>query len=304
MNLLQKFKIGLTRTRAQTISRITEIIRRNRFDEDALEEIEETLLEADVGVEVVENLVGALSETVSDNSNRAADNPLELIKSNLVDLLSANNDRKVERFLHKPWVILLVGVNGSGKTTTAGKLAYYFGLQDKKTVIAAADTFRAAAVEQVEEWAKRGGARLVKQKTGADPAAVTFDAYQSAKSRGEDLLIVDTAGRLQAKKNLMDELGKIARVLKKHDPDAPHEILLVIDATTGQNGLSQARGFTLSAGGTGLIVTKLDGTARGGVVFPIFKELGIPVQFIGLGEGLEDLQPFDSRTFVEALLES
>ena len=304
MNLLQKFKIGLTRTRAQTISRITEIIRRNRFDEDALEEIEETLLEADVGVDVVENLVGALSETVSDNSNRAADNPLELIKSNLVDLLSANNDRKVERFLHKPWVILLVGVNGSGKTTTAGKLAYYFGLQDKKTVIAAADTFRAAAVEQVEEWAKRGGARLVKQKTGADPAAVTFDAYQSAKSRGEDLLIVDTAGRLQAKKNLMDELGKIARVLKKHDPDAPHEILLVIDATTGQNGLSQARGFTLSAGGTGLIVTKLDGTARGGVVFPIFKELGIPVQFIGLGEGLEDLQPFDSRTFVEALLES
>jgi len=171
-------------------------------------------------------------------------------------------------------------------------------------VIAAADTFRAAAVEQVEEWAKRGGARLVKQQSGADPAAVVFDAYQSTRARGEDLLIVDTAGRLQAKRNLMEELGKISRVLRKQDPAAPHEVILVLDAITGQNGLSQARGFTLAAGGTGVIVTKLDGTARGGVVIPIHKELGLPVEFIGLGEGLDDMQPFDAGIFVDAMMET
>jgi len=304
MNLLQKFRIGLARTRNQTIGRITGILNRNRIDNTALDDIEEALLEADVGVEAVDLFLDELRSKLSDNSQKNADNYLELLKLRLTELLSEDNGHGTARFTRKPWVILLVGVNGSGKTTTAGKLAHYFGLQGKKVVIAAADTFRAAAVEQVEEWARRGGARLVKQSAGADPGAVTFDAYQSARSRGEDLLIVDTAGRLQAKKNLMDELGKIARVLKKHDPEAPHEVMLILDATTGQNGLSQARGFLSAAGGTGLIVTKLDGTARGGIVIPIHKEIGLPVQFIGLGEGLEDLQPFDARAFIDALLET
>ena len=304
MNLLQRFKIGLGRTRSQTVGKITDILRRSKIDEDVLSELEDALLEADIGVDVVDELMENLRENLSSDSAAMKQNPVELIKTNLVEIFSNTSVEKLQRFSYKPWVILLVGVNGSGKTTTAGKLSHYFGLQGKRTVIAAADTFRAAAVEQVEEWAERGGARLVKQQSGADPAAVVFDAYQSARARGEDLLIVDTAGRLQAKRNLMEELGKISRVLRKHDPAAPHEVILVLDAITGQNGLSQARGFTSAAGGTGVIVTKLDGTARGGVVIPIHKELGLPVEFIGLGEGLDDMQPFDAGIFVNAMLET
>jgi len=304
VNLLQRFKIGLGRTRSQTVGKITDILRRSKIDEDVLSELEDALLEADIGVDVVDELMENLRENLSSDSAAMKQNPVELIKTNLVEIFSNTSVEKLQRFSYKPWVILLVGVNGSGKTTTAGKLSHYFGLQGKRTVIAAADTFRAAAVEQVEEWAERGGARLVKQQSGADPAAVVFDAYQSARARGEDLLIVDTAGRLQAKRNLMEELGKISRVLRKHDPAAPHEVILVLDAITGQNGLSQARGFTSAAGGTGVIVTKLDGTARGGVVIPIHKELGLPVEFIGLGEGLDDMQPFDAGIFVNAMLET
>jgi len=304
VNLLQRFKIGLGKTRSQTVGKITDILRRSKIDEDVLSELEDALLEADIGVDAVEELMKNLRENLSSDSAAMKQNPVELIKTNLVEIFSNTSVEKLQRFSYKPWVILLVGVNGSGKTTTAGKLSHYFGLQGKRTVIAAADTFRAAAVEQVEEWAERGGARLVKQQSGADPAAVVFDAYQSARARGEDLLIVDTAGRLQAKRNLMEELGKISRVLRKHDPAAPHEIMLVLDAITGQNGLSQARGFTSAAGGTGVIVTKLDGTARGGVVIPIHKELGLPVEFIGLGEGLDDMQPFDAGIFVNAMLET
>ncbi len=304
MNLLQRFKIGLGKTRSQTVGKVADILRRGKIDEDVLSELEDALLEADIGVDAVEELMKNLRENLSSDSAAMKQNPVELIKTNLVEIFSNTSVEKLQRFSYKPWVILLVGVNGSGKTTTAGKLSHYFGLQGKRSVIAAADTFRAAAVEQVEEWAERGGARLVKQQSGADPAAVVFDAYQSARARGEDLLIVDTAGRLQAKRNLMEELGKISRVLRKHDPAAPHEVILVLDAITGQNGLSQARGFTSAAGGTGIIVTKLDGTARGGVVIPIHKELGLPVEFIGLGEGLDDMQPFDAGIFVNAMLET
>ena len=304
MNLLKRFRAGLARTRENTIGRITEIFRSGRIDEEVLEELEDALLEADVGVDTVDELIEKIRGTYKNNQGSEKQNPVEILKTDLIRFLNNHSPDSANRFSAKPWVILLVGVNGSGKTTTAGKLALYFGLQGKRTVIAAADTFRAAAVEQVEEWAKRGNARLVKQKTGADPASVAFDAYHSAKARGEDILIVDTAGRLQVKQNLMQELGKIYRVLKKQDPSAPHETLLVLDATTGQNGLSQAEGFTSIAGGTGLIITKLDGTARGGIVVPIRRRLNLPVEFIGLGEGVDDLQPFDAETFVNAIMDN
>ncbi|HHE46287.1 MAG TPA: signal recognition particle-docking protein FtsY [Bacteroidetes bacterium] len=304
MNLLQRFKTGLDRTRSHTVARIARIFKGGAIGESVLDEVEEALLEADVGVESTEMLIDNMRRYLTGSDARKKGNPVELLKADLVGIFDDTSRNGSRRFSCKPWVILLVGVNGSGKTTTAGKLSHHFRLQGKSTVIAAADTFRAAAVEQIEEWARRGGARLVKQQTGADPAAVAFDAYQSARSRGEDLLIVDTAGRLQAKRNLMEELAKISRVLKQQDPSAPHEVILVLDATTGQNGISQALGFTEAAGGTGIIVTKLDGTARGGVVIPIHKELGLPVEFIGLGEGLDDLQPFDAGLFVDAMLEA
>ena len=304
MSLLLRFKEGLAKTRARTISRIEGIFGRGHIDDQVLEELEDALLEADIGVDTVDELIEKLRENYSGRKRGEDFDPLKILKSQLVSQLTdCGLPARQERFSQKPWVILLVGVNGSGKTTTSGKLAHYYGREGKTSVIAAADTFRAAGIEQVEIWAKMGNARLVKQKSGADPAAVAFDAHQSALSRGEDLLIVDTAGRLQAKRNLMEELGKISRVLRKKDPTAPHEVLLVLDATTGQNGLAQARGFTAAAGGTGIIVTKLDGTARGGVIFPIRKELGLPVEFVGLGEGLEDLQPFEPKLFVDAIME-
>lgn len=300
MNLLEKFKSGLTRTREKTLGKISAIFNRGKLNNETIEEIEEALLEADLGVEATENLIESLRNEFKDQK----ENPLSILKSNLINMLDGHKSERKERFSHKPWVILLVGVNGSGKTTTAGKLAYRFSLLGKKSVIAAADTFRAAAVEQVEIWAKRGNARIVKQVTGSDPAAVAYDAMQSAIAKGEDVLIVDTAGRLQAKRNLMEELAKITRVLKRLDAEAPHEILLVIDATTGQNGLSQARGFTAAAGGTGLVITKLDGTARGGIVVPIRKELNLPIEFIGLGEGVDDLFEFNPEVFVEAIVKN
>jgi len=302
VNLFERFKNGLSRTREQTVDRLAGIFNRKKLTEEAIDELEDILLEADIGVDTVEELLDNLKVNLKSGSGANGNQPAEILENSLTELLADGSNPRKERFSCKPWVILLVGVNGSGKTTSAGKLAYHFGLQNKKSVIAAADTFRAAAVEQVEEWAVRGNARLVKQKTGADPAAVTFDAYISAKARGEDVLIVDTAGRLQAKRNLMEELAKISRVLKRHDSMAPHEVLIVIDATTGQNGLSQARGFKEASGCTGLIVSKLDGTARGGIIVPIHRELGLPVEFVGLGEGLQDLQPFESKAYVHAIL--
>lgn len=304
MNLFERFRTGMSRTREQTVGRIAEIFKRGKLTEEALEKLEEALLEADIGVDTVDELLVRLRVDLKDGPKSDNSEPVERLKNDLVALFSRGHQLHVGRFTQKPWVILLVGVNGSGKTTTAGKLAYFFGLQGKRSVIAAADTFRAAAVEQVEEWAERGNARLVKQQTGGDPAAVTFDAYQSTVARSEDVLIVDTAGRLQSKRNLMEELGKISRVLKRHDPTAPHEILIVIDATTGQNGLSQARGFTAASGGTGLVITKLDGTARGGVIVPIHRELGLPVEFVGLGENIDDLQPFAAPVFVNAIFDA
>jgi fused signal recognition particle receptor len=203
---------------------------------------------------------------------------------------------------HKPLIVMMVGINGVGKTTTVGKLAHGYRTAGKKVFIAAADTFRAAANEQLEIWAERAGAVIIQQKQGSDPAAVAFDAVHSAVARGADVVLIDTAGRLHTKVNLMEELRKIRRVLQKLSPDYPHEVLLVIDASTGQNGLRQAREFAAAVGVTGLVVTKLDGTARGGIVFAIVREMGTPVKFIGVGEKLDDLQPFDRRAFVDALL--
>lgn len=302
MSLLDKLRQGLARTREATIGKIAGLLGLERLDERALEDLEDLLLQADVGVPATMQLMDAVRANAKDETGRGVP-VVKLLESGLKGILDEVSTVKVQRFQAKPWVVLLVGVNGSGKTTTAGKLAYRFSQEGKKCVIAAADTFRAAAVEQVEVWAERAGARLIKQATGADPAAVAFDAYQSALSKGDDVLIVDTAGRLQAKHNLMDELAKIHRVLGKLDAAVPHEVLLVLDATTGQNGLSQARGFDKAAGVTGLIVTKLDGTARAGIVIPIQQELKLPVEFIGLGEAIDDLQPFVKSDFVDALLE-
>jgi fused signal recognition particle receptor len=266
--------------------------------------LEELLLEADTGVETTTSLIDELRDLGAGPNKITPEDVRSHLINRLTTLFDDDASEQHARFTTRPWVILLVGVNGSGKTTTAGKLAHQFAIQGKKSVIAAADTFRAAAVEQLEEWSRRSGARFVRQEGGADPASVAFDAYQSAVARGEDVLIVDTAGRLQAKKNLMDELAKVKRVLGRFDPTAPHEVLLVIDATTGQNGLSQARGFDSAAGVTGLVITKLDGTARGGIVIPIRKELGLPVKFISLGEKIDDLLPFSSEAYIEALLAS
>jgi len=303
MGLFDKLRSGLARTRELTVQKLSAVFGRGKIDENTLEELEEILLQADVGVKVTTELIDKLRDHDKRSGDTGQVDPHSMLLAALKQTLDGDDARKIDRFSRKPWVILMVGVNGSGKTTTAGKLAYQFSTLNKKTVIAAADTFRAAAVEQLEEWARRSASRFIRQKDGADPAAVAFDAYQSAIARGDDVLIVDTAGRLQAKKNLMDELAKIRKVLNRFDESAPHEVLLVLDATTGQNGLSQARGFDASAGVTGLVVTKLDGTARGGIIIPIRKELGIPVEFIGLGESINDLQQFDSESYLNALFE-
>ena len=302
MNLFERFRAGLTRTRAVTAGRISSLLGLKKLDETLLTGLEELLIEADIGVTAADEIIGGLrSHLKADASLSIA--PRDLLRAGLIEQLNHRVASPLPRFASMPWVMLLVGVNGTGKTTTAGKLAHYFSLAGKKSVIAAADTFRAAGVEQVEAWAERSGSRLVKQAQGADPAAVTFDAYQSARARGEDLLIVDTAGRLQSKRNLMEELAKISRTLKKLDPTAPHETLLVIDATTGQNGLSQAKSFLSASGLTGIVVTKLDGTARGGIAIAIHRELGLPIEFVGMGEAIDDLQPFNADAYVGAILE-
>jgi len=301
MGLYEKFRNGLSRTRDATVGSITGLLRKNKIDEATLEDLVDALLVADIGVTVVEQLIEMLRQSKRNGTGEHV--PVDIVKSELNRILLENGERTDSGANGKPKVILLVGVNGSGKTTTAGKLAYQYRQQGGKVVIAAADTFRAAAIEQLQTWAERSEARFIKSVPGADPASVTFDAYQSAIARGEDVVIVDTAGRLQAHRNLMEELGKIRRVVGKINPTAPHEVLLVIDSTTGQNGLSQARSFTNAAGVTGLVVTKLDGSARGGIVIPIKQELGLPIRYIGLGESIDDLQPFNSEMYVNALFD-
>lgn len=300
----QKFTEGLTKTRDLLVEKVEDLVRRyKKIDEDFFEELEEILISADVGVNTVMELIDELRGEVRKHKIEDALDLQPILSEKLVVLLK--NDEAQDAGLHieegRLNVLLFVGVNGVGKTTTIGKMAHMFKQQGKKVLLAAGDTFRAAAIEQLEVWGQRVGVDVIKQQQGADPAAVIFDAVQAAKSRGVDILLCDTAGRLQNKVNLMEELNKVYRVLQREIPGAPHEVLLVLDATTGQNALSQAKTFEQSAGVTGIVLTKLDGTAKGGIVIAIRNEMHIPVKYVGLGEKMDDLQPFDPEQFVHAL---
>jgi fused signal recognition particle receptor len=292
---------GLGKTRASLSSGLGSLILGSgSIDQDLLDEIETRLLTADVGMEATDQIINNLKLKLNRRQLADPQSFLAALKTELVELLKPV-DKPLEISAQKPYVMLVVGVNGVGKTTTIGKLCRFLEDQDLKPILAAGDTFRAAAVEQLQEWGTRNDVPVVAQATGADSASVIFDAYQSAKARGADVMIADTAGRLHTKDNLMQELEKIVRVLKKQDDALPHETLLVLDATTGQNALNQARSFHQSVNLTGICLTKLDGTAKGGMVFAIAKELGLPIRFIGVGEKIDDLRPFSAEQFVEAL---
>ena len=277
------------------------ITRRKKIDEEFYEELEEILIGADVGVNTVMQLIDDLRSEVKKRKIENASDLQPILSEKLVGLLKGDDHAELRMADSGITVILFVGVNGVGKTTTIGKLAHKFKSEGKSVMLAAGDTFRAGAIEQLEVWGQRVGVDVIKQQSGSDPAAVMFDAVQAAKQRGVDVLLCDTAGRLQNKSNLMDELNKIFRVIQRELPDAPHEVLLVLDATTGQNALSQAKLFGEKSGVTGLVLTKLDGTAKGGIVIAIRNELNLPVKLVGLGEKMGDLQKFDSEQFVHAL---
>jgi fused signal recognition particle receptor len=272
----------------------------HKIDEDLFDELEELLISADLGVNTTEEILENLREAVKEGRLKDPSEIKELLLSNLRDMLGEHEPLKLST---KPSVILVIGVNGVGKTTSIGKIAAELKSQKKRVVVAAADTFRAAAAEQLAVWCDRAGVELVRQGAGADPASVVYDAISAAKSRSADVLIIDTAGRLHNKKNLMDELAKINRVIGRELPDADRETLLVLDATTGQNAVIQAKEFKSAAEITGLVLTKLDGTAKGGIIFSIKQELGIPVKFIGVGEQIEDMKPFNAEEFANALFE-
>ncbi|MCR8641779.1 signal recognition particle-docking protein FtsY [Paenibacillus sp. N1-5-1-14] len=297
-----KFKEGLAKTRDAFVDKVEDLFsRRKKIDEDFYEELEEILIGADVGVNTVMDLMDELRAAVRKNKIEDPNDLQPILSEKLIGLLRSEENNELRMSPNGLTVILFVGVNGVGKTTTIGKMAHRFKSQGKKVLLAAGDTFRAGAIEQLETWGERVGVDVIKQQSGSDPAAVMFDAVQAAKNRGVDVLLCDTAGRLQNKINLMEELSKIYRVIQREVPDAPHETLLVLDATTGQNALSQAKMFGDKAGLTGLVLTKLDGTAKGGIVIAIRQELNIPVKFVGLGEKMDDLQVFDSDQFVHAL---
>ena len=304
---LSRLKEGLTKTSESfrdNISRITQ--GRTDIDEEFLEELENILIAADVGVETTLGIVDRITEKAEKETYRSETELNRMLMQVMEEMLMEGHESRPADFdaglPAKPYVILIVGVNGAGKTTSIAKLAHNYNKAGKKVIIAAADTFRAAAVQQLQIWADRAGVPMVSQGQNADPASVVFDAVSSAVARDVDVVLVDTAGRLHNKAHLMEELAKIMRVAKKKVPDAPHEVLLVLDGTTGQNAISQAREFTRCVNVTGLVVTKLDGTAKGGIVLSISRELELPVKYIGVGEKIDDLQIFDRGKFVEALL--
>lgn len=299
MKFLDKLKAGLAKTKAAIVDKIEGVFKAFvKVDEALFDELEEALICADIGVPVVMDILDRLRDEVK--TDRLKD-PAEVKERLYAMLTSMIGEGEPLHLTTRPSVILVIGVNGAGKTTSIGKLAHLLKHDGKKVLVAAADTFRAAAAEQLAVWCNRAGVDLIRQGQGADPASVVFDAIAAARSRGTDVLLIDTAGRLQNKKNLMDELAKINRVIARELPDADRETLLVLDATTGQNAVSQAREFKDAAGMTGLILTKLDGTAKGGAILSIKSEVNLPVKFIGVGEGIDDLQPFDARAFAEAL---
>ena len=301
--LFQRLRAAFSRGGETLGAGLGAILGGRKIDAAALEELETRLLQADCGVAVTEELIEGLRKRVARQQLGDVDALLAALREDITALLTPVAQQLVIDRAHKPYTILVVGVNGSGKTTTIGKLAQRFGAEGLKVVLAAGDTFRAAAVEQIEIWATRTGAQLISQAAGADPAAVAFDAVQAAKSRGADVLIADTAGRLQAQAQLMDELRKVRRVMTKADPAAPHEVLLVLDATQGQNALAQAQQFHAAVDVTGIVLTKLDGTARGGIVLAIARRLKLPIRFVGIGEQGADLAEFDAAAFARALVD-
>jgi fused signal recognition particle receptor len=297
MSILVRLKEGLSKTRTQIASIVSGA--GGRFDDEFYETLENALVSADVGYECSTDLIARLKKEIADKGIATPAAAYAALKAMLAaDLTVA---KLPSEFPPKPWVVLVVGVNGVGKTTTIGKLAREFSAAGKKVMLAAADTFRAGAVEQLRIWAKRTGSDIITQKEGADPASVAFDAMEASRARGIDVLILDTAGRLHNKTNLMNELEKIVRVIKRNSPGAPNEVLLVVDATTGQNALKQAEVFNEMTGVTGFVITKLDGTAKGGIAVALAKNFGIPVRKIGVGEGPDDLQDFDPAAYVEAM---
>lgn len=301
-SFLERMKEAVSRTRENLAERIEDVASIGKeIDRATLDDLEATLIGADLGTTTTHEVLAKLRDKADRKQIKDVNELKRLLKEELLAILTSTSSQPVTKVDGTPEVILVVGVNGTGKTTTIGKLAQVFRSQGKTVLMCAADTFRAAAIEQLEIWGQRTGTEVIKTKAGGDPSAVLFDALQSASARKTDYVIVDTAGRLHTKQNLMQELEKMTRTAQRIVPGAPHETLLVMDATTGQNGLQQARLFTQSAGVTGIVLTKLDGTAKGGVVVAISRELGLPVRFVGVGEKAGDLLPFDAQEFVESL---
>ena len=301
MSFFEKLKKGLQKTKNALFKPFADLFKSLRkVDEDLMEELEEILICADVGATTTEMILDRLREQIKEKKIKDSNEVKEELRAIMLEMIGEGGDIDYSKEMT---VILIIGVNGVGKTTSIGKIAYSLKKAHQKVVVAAADTFRAAAIDQLEVWTKRAGVDLVKHTEGSDPAAVVFDAINAAKKRGADALIVDTAGRLHNKKNLMDELAKIDRVITRELPNSTRETLLVLDSTTGQNAVNQAKEFKNSANITGLILTKLDGTAKGGIVFSIKNELDIPVKFIGVGEQIDDMEKFDANEFIDALFE-
>ena len=301
----EKLDKGLEKTKESVFSKLTRIVAgKSKVDAEVLDDLEEVLITSDVGVQTTVKIIERIESRVAKDKFLGTSELNSILREEIYELLSENNSEELQDFSipdKRPYVIMVVGVNGVGKTTTIGKLAYQLKKKGFNVVLGAADTFRAAAIEQLEIWSERVGVPIVKQKMGSDPASVAFDTLQSASTQGADVVIIDTAGRLHNKVNLMNELGKVKKVMQKIVPDAPHEILLVLDASTGQNAIEQARQFTLATDVNALALTKLDGTAKGGVAIGVSDQFKIPVKYIGVGEGIEDLQPFNKSEFVDSL---
>jgi len=302
----EKLDKGLEKTKESVFSKLARVVvGKSKVDDEVLDNLEEVLITSDVGVQTTVKIIERIEERVSNDKFLGTSELNNILREEISALLAENNTEDLSDFSipadKKPYVIMVVGVNGVGKTTTIGKLAYQLKKKGLKVVLGAADTFRAAAIEQLEIWAQRVDVPMIKQKMGSDPASVAFDTLQSAVTQGADVVIIDTAGRLHNKVNLMNELGKVSKVMQKIIPDAPHEVLLVLDASTGQNAIEQAKQFTIATEVNALALTKLDGTAKGGVVIGVSDQFNIPVKYIGVGEGIEDLQVFNKVEFVDSL---
>ncbi len=314
-DLSRKTELGVKRSRETWFGKIANIFNREAFGDEVWEELEDLLVSADVGVETTSKLLSKVKQRVKTDRLSEAPQVREALKTEMISLLREGGHNRQGRSdegfpgtqgrlregEEAPQVILVVGVNGSGKTTSIAKLAYSFTSQHKRVILAAGDTFRAAAIDQLKHWGEKAGAEVIAHQSGGDPGAVAYDAVQAGHNRHAQVVIIDTAGRLHTRFNLMEELKKVKRVVAKHDPSAPHQVLLVMDATTGQNGLAQAKHFAEAVGVTGIFLAKLDGTARGGIIFAICHELNIPIHYIGTGEKLQDMAPFDAQAFVNAI---